>query len=177
MKKLNGFTIIELMVTVAITAILLTVAIPSFLDTMRINRLTTQSSNIITALNTARSEAIKRGASVEVCSSLFDSDPPTCDGTNDWGGTGWLVMQQVGDPDPIRVWDSLSSGSFLIGDVAKSDDATKITYSARGLASGTICLKLTSTGASVNEQRTISVSPMGRTKTTVGVLPVGHECN
>lgn len=61
-----GFTLIELMVTIAIAAILLGVAIPSFTSVITSNRLTANTNEFITALNLARSEAIKRGQHVVV---------------------------------------------------------------------------------------------------------------
>ena len=65
-RLLRGFTLIEAMITVAVAAILFTVAVPSFKDTIRQNRLTTQANEFITALNLARSEAIRRSQSVTV---------------------------------------------------------------------------------------------------------------
>ncbi|MDP3330641.1 MAG: GspH/FimT family pseudopilin [Methylococcaceae bacterium] len=62
----QGFTLIELMVTISIAAILLGVAIPSFTSTITSNRLTTNANELVTALNLARSEAIKRGQQVTV---------------------------------------------------------------------------------------------------------------
>ena len=56
----------ELMVTVAIAGILLGAAIPSFTSIISSNRLTTYANELVTALNLARSEAIKRGGSVTV---------------------------------------------------------------------------------------------------------------
>lgn len=61
-----GFTLIELMVTIAIAAILLGVAIPSFTSVIISNRLTASTNEFVTSLNLARSEAIKRGQHVVV---------------------------------------------------------------------------------------------------------------
>jgi len=62
----SGFTLLELLVTVSIAAILMSMAIPSFVGTIRSNRLTTYANEFVTALNIARSEAIKRGVQVTV---------------------------------------------------------------------------------------------------------------
>lgn len=59
-----GFTLIELMVTIAVAAILLAVAVPSFRHLIISNRLTTAANDVVTALTVARSESIKRNASV-----------------------------------------------------------------------------------------------------------------
>lgn len=62
----TGFTLLELIVTVSIAAVLMAIAIPSFNEAIRSNRLTTQANEFITALSLARSEAIKRGRNVVV---------------------------------------------------------------------------------------------------------------
>jgi len=79
----QGFTLIELMVTVSIAAILLGMAIPSFTSTITSNRLTTNANELVTALNLARSEAIKRGQHVVVKKT----------GTN-WEN-GWQVFVDI----------------------------------------------------------------------------------
>jgi type IV fimbrial biogenesis protein FimT len=62
----QGFTILELMVTVAIAGILVSVAMPSFTESIIGNRLTTYNNELVGALNLARSEAIKRNQQVIV---------------------------------------------------------------------------------------------------------------
>lgn len=70
----SGFTLIELMVTIAVAAVLLTVAIPSFRDLLARNELTTTANAWVGALSTARAEAVKRNQSVALCG---DDDAPT----------------------------------------------------------------------------------------------------
>lgn len=66
MKRLasEGFTLIELMVTVAMVAVLLSLAAPSFARMMASNRMATQTNELTAALNLARLEAVRRGQSV-----------------------------------------------------------------------------------------------------------------
>lgn len=66
LAKNSGFTLIELMVTLAVAAIVLTIGIPSFQELVNNNRLTTGTNQLVTALNLARSEAVKRGVQVTV---------------------------------------------------------------------------------------------------------------
>ena len=66
MKKITGFTLVELMVTLIVAAILLTVGVPSFIETIRRSRTISQANELVTALNLARSEAVKRGMQVTV---------------------------------------------------------------------------------------------------------------
>ncbi len=83
----RGFTLIELMMTLAVAAILITVAIPGFSTIIRDNRLVAGTNQLVTALAVARSEAVKRGSSVSVCASNNGS---SCTGTN-WN-QGWVVF-------------------------------------------------------------------------------------
>jgi len=95
----SGFTLIELISTVAIAAILLTLGVPSFKDTILSNRMAGHSNRFLSALNITRSEAIKRGQSVTLCKANVDASPPSCNtgtcdtasGDNCWG-KGWLVF-------------------------------------------------------------------------------------
>lgn len=61
-----GFTLPELMITLAIAGILMAIAIPSFNTTIRSSRLSASANELVSALNLARSEAVKRGQQVVV---------------------------------------------------------------------------------------------------------------
>lgn len=67
MKKFaanNGFTLIELMITLVVVIILVAIAAPSFNSMIRDNRAATQANNLLASLQTARSESINRGVQV-----------------------------------------------------------------------------------------------------------------
>ena len=64
MNKRKGFTLLELMVTLAIVFILLTIGVPGFITLVRNSRTVTVTNELVTALYLARSEAIKRGVQV-----------------------------------------------------------------------------------------------------------------
>jgi len=84
-----GFSLIEAMVTVAVGAILLAVAAPSFSDFVNGSRLATQANDLLAALNLARGEALRVGRRVVFCRS----EPPftSCvGGSGQW--EGWLVF-------------------------------------------------------------------------------------
>ncbi len=86
--KRNGFTLIELILTLFLAALVLTVGVPNFQETMRDNRMVTQTNALVTALNIARSEAIKRSVRITVCKSKNQS---TCSGDAEWEN-GWIVF-------------------------------------------------------------------------------------
>lgn len=64
-----GFTLIELVVTLVVAAVIVAWGLPSFKNLIISNRLVSQTNDLIGSLNLARSEAIKRGSTVSVCKS------------------------------------------------------------------------------------------------------------
>ena len=80
MRRAQGFTLVELMVTVAILAILVGVAVPSFKSFGEGQRVRSAAAEITTSILSARSEAVKRNTSVTLA-------PDTADA---WAG-GWTV--------------------------------------------------------------------------------------
>lgn len=88
----RGFTMVELLIVIAIAAILATIAVPSFRDTLRTMRQNATLGLVINDLNLARGEAIKRNSSVIVCASNAAGDD--CAVTGAWQG-GWLVCLEA----------------------------------------------------------------------------------
>ncbi|MGY0556390.1 GspH/FimT family pseudopilin [Lysobacter sp. A421] len=99
MNRNRGFTLIELMVTIVVLAILLTIGLPSFQGTLRSNRVATTTNEMVASLALARSEAIKGSQGAGMCAS---KDGGACDGT--WND-GWIVWG-----------DSNGSGAFEDGE-------------------------------------------------------------
>lgn len=92
--KIRGMTLIELIVTVAIAAIVVTVAVPSFREMLRKNRVDALTNELASSLNFARSEAVKRGKPITVCKTADpDATPPACSTSAEVGWqSGWLVF-------------------------------------------------------------------------------------
>ena len=89
-----GISLIELLVAVAIVAILLAIAFPNFEDSMRRNRLATTTNELLGSVALARSEAIRNTRGAGICAS---ADGLVCG--SDWN-EGWLVWTDDTDPPP-----------------------------------------------------------------------------
>lgn len=81
----QGFTLIELMVTIAVVAVLAALAFPSFQYSLRSNRTSTATNELMASLALARSEAVRSARGSGLCTS---ADGATCGGT--WND-GWIV--------------------------------------------------------------------------------------
>lgn len=90
-----GFTLLELMIVLALAAVILAIGAPSFTEFRRNGRLTADANDLLTAVQVARTEAMKQQRTVSLCASV---DPlaaaPACSGSGDF--TGWIVFA---DPD------------------------------------------------------------------------------
>ena len=86
--KNSGFTLIELMVTLAIVGIFASIALPSFSQMIENNRISTATNEFVSNLILARSEALKRSRNVTICPS---SNQTSC-GTGTDYSNGWIVF-------------------------------------------------------------------------------------
>lgn len=136
-----GFTLLELMVTVAILAIVAALAAPSFAAMFKTNRARSVASELMAALSLARSEAVRRGQAVTICKSR---DGSSCGGSGTQWDNGWIVFvnenaQTEGSP-AVR-----DSGELLLqarrnlpaGVTVRPNNnlANYLSYSRTGLAS------------------------------------------
>lgn len=123
-KKLHGFTLVELMVTIAVAAILLAIGVPSLTsiyESVRVNNNITKIHDIMVF---ARSQAISYGATVIVCPYA----------SKDSCGSNWsdgIRVYQEASSTTLRVIDGFSTNDSVAG---PSDN--KVTFSADGLSSG-----------------------------------------
>ena len=126
-KNNHGFTLIELIVTLAVVSILLLTGIPALNQMTNNNRLVTQINNIAGGLALARSESIKRGRSITLCGS---TDGATCD-TSNWE-SGWIIFSDANNnailesttDTMLKVATQFSGGSTLR--LSRSDSASVI---------------------------------------------------
>jgi type IV fimbrial biogenesis protein FimT len=93
----NGFTLMELMVTLVIAVLLGMLAVPSITQFIQSNRLVSTTNELVAAFNAARTEAVKRGTQAIVCESTSGT---SCSATGNWN-SGWIVFA---DADNSSTW-------------------------------------------------------------------------
>lgn len=126
---LRGFTLIEVLFTLVILAVLLSLAAPSMRNVVLDQRVKTVASDIHATLIFARSEAIKRNQYVAVCS--MTNDGSGCQNSTDWA-RGWIVyLDADGNGFPGAVSDVLRRQDAL-HDVTLTGTGTNITYQRDG---------------------------------------------
>jgi type IV fimbrial biogenesis protein FimT len=172
-----GFTLVELIITMAIAAIIMTQAVPAFSTTIKNNRLATETNKLVADINLARSESIKRGVNLIMCSSTNPSAAaPTCADSATWT-TGWLVFAddnasgdfEAANDTLIRIGLGQSAGSS-IGFIS---NANTLTYTAQGLttsAATTVVAICDDRGTSFGRQ--IQINPTGRPRLVAS--PIGN---
>ncbi|WP_290618940.1 MULTISPECIES: GspH/FimT family pseudopilin [unclassified Arsukibacterium] len=103
-----GFTLIELMVTVAVLAIVLTVAVPSFASLVNSNRLNAQANQLLAAIEYAKTEAVKNNTVITFCHS---DDGSTCSAAGTAGWQGWLIGVAA-NPTGIEAGSTMRAGTL-----------------------------------------------------------------
>lgn len=156
----RGFSLLELMMAVAVLAILLGLGIPAFSSISTNNQVAAESGNLVSALTLARSEALKRGVRVSVCAA---GGADTCAEDADWSN-GWIVFEddfgaagEINDSDvPLQNWEAPANG------VTIETDATAVSFSRRARAEFAGQFTVSKAGCSGNQQRLIDVTIAGR---------------
>ncbi|MEW5833987.1 MAG: GspH/FimT family pseudopilin [Pseudomonadota bacterium] len=128
----RGFTLVELMITLAVAAVLLVIAVPSFRSIMLSSRLDTTANDLIAALNTARMEAIKANASAQFCSNSATVNTSSTLGSACGTEVGAVMLTTVtgSGPAATKVRSGLTS---ITGGIQLDGDVQAIRYGGDGL--------------------------------------------
>lgn len=163
-RRQGGFTLIELMVTIGILAIVLSVGIPSYRGIVMDNRLASQANLFATSIKLARSNAVKFQRNATVCASAnFDAAVPTCSASTDWS-SGWIVWVDKDRDSTADANEIIAvNGPIHRSSELKSTSANRFTYDGRGFAA-TAAGELTLCDSRSGEMgRVIKVNATGRT--------------
>ena len=164
--KQRGFTVLELMITVSVAAVLATVAVPSFSSFMSNNRITAQANSFHSSILYARSEAVKRNVQVAMCGSSNSAAVNPC-GTASSGWTdGWLMFvddnengQRDGTEAIIKTNTGVTGGSTFSG------NSNVISYTNDGrVTTSSLTFKLCDADNDDKYTRELTISPLGNPK-------------
>jgi type IV fimbrial biogenesis protein FimT len=184
MKKHSGFTIVELMMALALMAVVMVMAVPNFNRLIKNNRLASQANEFITAVNYARNEAIKRNQNVILCRS---SNGTSCGSGTGWEA-GWIVYADVNNNasldsgEELRIFGSLTGGNSLRGN---ANYANTITYGPKGYVTQAgeliLCDDRNSSGNTADAEdfamgRAIIISATGRPRVTAAAASSFVNC-
>lgn len=129
----KGFTLLELIITVAIAGILLGVGVPGFGSLIKESRISSQYNSLVGSLYQARSEAIKGASDVTVCPKSSPGNNQ-CGGSNDWEN-GWIVfLDRTNATNEVNA--SISAGDEIIS--VKPQIKGNNTISAIGSTTNTV---------------------------------------
>lgn len=171
----RGFTLIELMVVLALVAVLATIAAPSFIAYQRNSELTSISNTLLASINAARSEAMKRNQHALVVPvsgtnwaggwRVYVSQTYGANATTYTEGTDLLIQQQAAMPGYIAVSTSDSAGT-AVNQIRF--DGSGYSRNAAGSAFQAMTLRVRRTdvasSAQSTESRIVVVSQSGRVR-------------
>jgi type IV fimbrial biogenesis protein FimT len=167
--RAEGFTLMELMITIAVGAILLVLAVPNFVTALQKDRIGSAADQLYVSLAEARGEAVKRRRSVRVCPS---ADSASCRNDGDWSD-GWLIFQDDdadGSPDASEIIKAVPSTSLAdnvsLGCETAVDDFVEFGTTGATIDSGTSGAFWICHSNSNVPSREINVSLSGRIEDT-----------
>lgn len=184
MNRQLAFTLVELLITLAVLTVLISVGLPAFTGTIQNSQRTAQTNEMIATLYNARTEAIKRNGRVTVCKTTDAmAAEPACN-TNAapaWDA-GWIVFvdddgsgtREVGE-EVLQVHGPTEGSLDLSPRACDADIQLYISYTARGVTRTAAGNPQTGRlhvldGRGINHARDIVLSPTGRAQATADIL-------
>jgi type IV fimbrial biogenesis protein FimT len=171
----RGFTLVELMVTLAVAAILTVVAVPATQRLLAARATASQADELAESLRLARSEALRRGGVVSVCaSSNVNAASPQC--AAQWLD-GWVVFTDFNHDGVIDANEPIvkvASPQGALASLVEAGGLPAVSFQANGLAVGAARFVASPKGVSeadgdfLSLQRIVTLSAQGRVKVSKG---------
>lgn len=168
----RGFTLVELLIVLAVGSILLAIAVPGYAFLVNTSRVAAVTNDLVSTLQLARSEAIKRGMRVTVCKTSNPANAmPACDYAAGWH-QGWLVFVDGGTRGILDAQDELiriEQNNLNGARISPSNFHNYVSYLPSGMSQGPnnlgngtfeICL--------AHMQRKVILSVTGRIRSSSG---------
>ncbi len=152
-ERTAGFTLVELLVGVAVMAVLLSIAVPSFENLVLSNRLRSYSNDLVASAQLAKSEAMKRRTPVTLCKS---ANGTSCASGGDWE-QGWIVLA---GSTVVRRAPAAASGYRV------SSSTNSLTFQPSGVGSTQATLTVCRSAPVGSQERVVTISATGRTSVT-----------
>jgi len=160
----GGFTLVELMVAIAIIGILVGIAAPSFRDFTRSNQVTTANNDLVTALNLARSESLRRSTVVTLCAS---ANGTACGDAGDWK-SGWIVFEDAAASGAIAAVDKVvQKWSATNSNIQITTASANVQYQPTGTVINAAGIEVSYATCRHQRKRHIQVSAAGTITTQI----------
>lgn len=163
----RGFTLVELLVTIVIIAILATLGVPSFTQFLRNWQRDSATKAFMTHVQLARTEAIKTSRKVVMCTSANGTSCASGAGSTNWK-QGWVVFVDADSDDDLDTSKgdrilAVRSGSAGIASMTSSDNKPLKFLSNGLMGSNATTVTVTPSGSSGLKLNKIAISRVGRT--------------
>jgi len=162
MRHTNGFTLIELVITLSIAAIFISAAVPSYYSLIQNNKVVSVVNRLSASFSFARTEAVKRGVRVSVCPAANVTF--TACGTSAQWPQGWIVFVDADNNNAIdaptdldKIAEALPNGTLITA------NSSMVSFDGTGFnPSGAVSMSLKATGCTGTNARTINITSSGR---------------
>ena len=173
-RKMHGFTLVELMISVAVAAILCAVSAPALGSLIHNETARASRNTLVTSLNLARNMAVTGQGRVVVCPSI---DQHTCSGS-EWWQHGWIVFEDKnGDGEHEageRVIESVQAQNGMA--ILTGEARERVVYRADGTSPGTNLTFTFCDRYGANKASTVVVSNAGRPRQAGATSEQGGAC-